>query len=167
MQGLIAFWSHALAACLFASVMVWRLRERVEGPERLLIVSYFATALWATVAAVRGPADAVTMPFETVRNLLWIMLLHSMWSGIGDRARGLRFVFGAEALVIGLQMSLNLLVLLMPLPAALTGDVLATERLLRVTMAAGALVLVHNLYGQAAPQSRDRKSTRLNSSHPK
>jgi putative PEP-CTERM system histidine kinase len=153
-QGLIAFWSHALAACLFASIMLWRLRERVDGPERLLVASYFATALWASVAAVRGPADPLAMPFETIRNLVWIMLLHSMWSGIRNRARGLRFVFGAEALVIGLQLSLNLLILLLPLPPALTSDVMATERLLRVTMAAGALVLVHNLYGQAAPQSR-------------
>jgi putative PEP-CTERM system histidine kinase len=153
-QGLIAFWSHALAACLFASVMVWRLRERVEGPERLLIACYFATALWAIVGAARGAADPQTKPVETQRNQQWIKLLQSIWSGIRDRARGLRFVFGAEALVIGLQMSLNLLVLLVPLPAALTGDVLATERLLRITMSAGALVLVHNLYGQAAPQSR-------------
>jgi putative PEP-CTERM system histidine kinase len=94
------------------------------------------------------------MPFETIRNLIWIMLLHSMWSGIRDRARGLRLVFGAEALVIGLQLCLNVLVFAVALPAELLGDVRSTEHLLRVTMSAGALILVHNLYGQAAPQSR-------------
>ena len=154
MQGVIAFWSYALAASLFASVMLWRLRNRVDGLEKLLVAAYFATACWAAVSAVRGPGDALAMPFETVRNLLWLTLLHNMWSGISDRARGLRYVFSAAALVVGLQLSLNLLLLLVPLPGALAADVMATERLLRITMAAGALVLVHNLYGQAAPQSR-------------
>ena len=154
MNGLIAFWSYGLAACLFASVMAWRLRERVDGPERLLVAGYLATAAWATLSAIRGPTDPVAMPFETCRNLIWIVLLHGMWSGIRDRARGLRLVFGAEALVIGLQLCLNLLVLTVALPSELMSDVVSTEYLLRITMSAGALVLVHNLYGQAAPQSR-------------
>ena len=156
MNGLIAFWSYGLAACLFASVMAWRLRERVDGPEKLLVAGYLATAGWATLSAIRGPVDPLAMPAETIRNLIWIMLLHGMWSGIRGRARGVRLVFGALALVIGLQLSLNLLVLGVALPAALLQDVISTSQLLRVTMAAGALILVHNLYGQAAPQSRLR-----------
>ena len=44
MNGLIAFWSYGLAACLFASLLLWRLRNRIEGTEKLLLLAYFATA---------------------------------------------------------------------------------------------------------------------------
>src|SRR4051794_5853027 len=155
MLSLIAFWSYAVAACLFASVILWRLRTRVEGTARLLVAGYFATAVWASVSAMRGPVDLVTMPAETLRNLAWLVMLHAMWGDIKDEARsGLRLVFSAVALVIGTQFALDLLMLAVPLGQALSQDVLMTERLLRITMASGTLVLVHNLYGQATPKSR-------------
>ena len=153
MGGLVAFWSYALAACVFASVILWRLRSRVEGPARLLIGACFATAIWASISAVRGPTDLVTILIETIRNLSWIVLLHAM---SGDLKRGshggIRLVFGAVALVIGVQLALNLLMIAAP-PSGID-DMFASERLLRITMAAGVLVLVHNIYGQAAPESR-------------
>ena len=155
MNALIAFWSYAILACLFASILLWRLRERLEGPNRLLVGAYFATAVWASVSAIRGPVDVVTIPAETIRNLAWIMFLHAISGDLKDGARrAVRLVFGAIALVIGIQLVLDMLMLAAPLPRDLALDVLATERLLRITMAAGALVLVHNVYGQAAPQSR-------------
>src|SRR3954471_20105530 len=155
MIPLVSFWSYALAACLFASVILWRLRERVEGTARLLVAGYFATAVWASVSAMRGPTEVLTMSAETLRNLAWLVMLHAMWSDIKDEAgSALRLVFGAVALVIGTQFALNLLMLLAPLGHPISQDVLMTERLLRITMASGALVLVHNLYGQATPKSR-------------
>jgi putative PEP-CTERM system histidine kinase len=154
-NGVIAFWSYALAACLFASILLWRLRDRGESRTTILLGAYFATAVWASVSAMRGPTDMVTIPIETLRNLAWVMLLHAMTGDLKDGApRGIRLVFGAVALVIGIQLTLNLLRLAMPLPDALSGDVLATEKLLRITTATGAMVLVHNVYGLAAPQSR-------------
>jgi len=155
MISLVSFWSYALAACLFASVILWRLRERVEGTARLLVAGYFATAVWASVSAMRGPTDVLTMPAETLRNLAWLVMLHAMWSDIKDEARaGLRLVFSAVALVIGTQFVLNLIMAAAAVPADLIQDMLTTERLLRITMCSGALVLVHNLYGQATPNSR-------------
>jgi len=155
MISLVSFWSYALAACLFASVILWRLRERVEGTARLLVAGYFATAVWASVSAMRGPTDVLTMPAETLRNLAWLVMLHAMWSDIKDEARaGLRLVFSAVALVIGTQFVLNLIMAIAAVPADLIQDMLTTERLLRITMCSGALVLVHNLYGQATPNSR-------------
>ncbi|HET9651975.1 MAG TPA: XrtA/PEP-CTERM system histidine kinase PrsK, partial [Usitatibacter sp.] len=155
MNALIAFWSYAVAACLFASILVWRLRERVEGPDKLLIGAFFATAVWASVSAIRGPSDLLTLPAETIRNLSWIMLLHSISGDLKHGARkAIRLVFAAVALVIGLQLALNLILLVTSLPADIAAGALATSFLLRITSAAGALVLVHNIYGQAAPQSR-------------
>jgi putative PEP-CTERM system histidine kinase len=153
--GLIAFWSYALAACLFASVILWRLRSRVEGPARLLIGACFATAVWASISAVRGPTDVVTILIETIRNLSWIVLLHAMSTELKRGSHGgIRLVFGAVALVIGIQLALNMLMIAGPLSPGSAADIFASERLLRITMAAGVLVLVHNIYGQAAPESR-------------
>jgi putative PEP-CTERM system histidine kinase len=154
-DGLIAFWSYALAACLFVSVVLWRLRSRIEGPTRLLIGACFASAVWASISAVRGPTDLVTIPVETIRNLSWMVLLHAM-SGELKRgsSSGIRLVFWAVALVIGVQLFLDLLMLGVSFDEPMAADILASERLLRITMAAGALVLVHNIYGQAAPESR-------------
>jgi len=155
MISLASFWSYALAACLFASVILWRLRERVEGTARLLVAGYFATAVWASVSAIRGPVDVLTMPAETLRNLAWLVMLHAMWRDIKDEAQsGLRLVFSAVALVIGTQFILNLIMAFAPVTTNLAEDMLTTERLLRITMCSGALVLVHNLYGQATPKSR-------------
>jgi putative PEP-CTERM system histidine kinase len=157
MNGLVAFWSYAVAACAFVSLLLWRLRTRVDPAERLLLAGFFATAVWATVGAVRGPDETLTLACSSLRNLIWVMLLYSMSSGLRDGAlKGLRLVFGAVALVIGLQLVLVTTVLLVAMPAATLGNLVATDRLLRITMAAGALVLVHNIYGQAAAESRLR-----------
>ena len=157
MNGLIAFWSYALAACAFASIVLWRARSRGDRPEKLLLAACAGTAVWASVAAVWGRIDPMTMTFGTVRNLLWVMLLYDMSGGIrGTAASGLRLVFAAVALSIGLHFALSALVFIVPMTAEQFNDVLTTGSLLRITTTAGALVLVHNVYGQAAPESRLR-----------
>ena len=157
MQGLIGFWSYALAACAFASVVLWRARSHSDRSEKLLLTACAGTAVWAMVAAVWGRTDPMTMTGGTLRNLLWVMLLYDMSSGIrGSAGGGLRLVFAAVALSLGLHFALSALVFLVPLTAEQFNDVLSTASLLRVTTTAGALVLVHNIYGQAAPQSRIR-----------
>ena len=120
-----------------------------------VVAAYFATAVWASVSAIRGPTELLTVPTETLRNLAWVVLLHAMAGDLKSGApRGIRLVFWAVSLVIGVELSLDVLRLTMPLSDALSSDVLATEKLLRITGATGALMLVHNVYGLAAPQSR-------------
>jgi putative PEP-CTERM system histidine kinase len=156
-QSLIGFWSYALAACAFASVVLWRARSHSDRSEKLLLTACAGTAVWAMVAAVWGRTDPMTMTGGTLRNLLWVILLYDMSSGIrGSAGGGLRLVFAAVALSLGLHFALSALVFLVPLTAEQFNDVLSTASLLRVTTTAGALVLVHNIYGQAAPQSRLR-----------
>jgi putative PEP-CTERM system histidine kinase len=154
-NGLIAFWSYALAACAFASIVLWRVRAHSDRTERLLLAACAGTAVWAGVAAIWGRTDPMTMTFGTLRNLIWIMLLYDMSAGIrGSVLNGLRLVFAAVALSIGLHFALSALVFIVPLTAGQFNDVLTTGSLLRITTSAGALVLVHNVYGQAAPESR-------------
>ncbi len=149
MDALISFWSHALAAVLFLALMIWRLREASRQPgQRLLVGAFAMTAFWAWLSAV-APGETLVGYAESARNLLWISLLYSL-SGAGeDRQHGVRLVYGAVAAAIGMQLIADGLNWASP-----SGAIAQTSQILRITTAAGALVLVHNLYGQAAPASR-------------
>src|SRR5215213_8829840 len=89
-----------------------------------------------------------------MRNLVWVGVLLSLSSGgEGERQHGVRWVYAAVAAVLGLQVVVDLLPIMLGTEAAGMA-VTATATILRITAAAGSLVLVHNLYGQAAPVSR-------------
>jgi putative PEP-CTERM system histidine kinase len=149
MAALIAFWGQALAATLFTALMIWRLGEAARQPAQRLLAGAFAlTACWAWLSAVT-PDAAIVGYAESARNLLWISLLYSLSAAAEERQHGLRLVYAAVAAVIGLQVIGDTLNLISP-----SGAMAQTGLILRITTAAGALVLVHNIYGQAAPNSR-------------
>jgi len=149
MDGLIVFWSHALAASCFAALTIWRLGDAARNPGQRLIAGAFGlTACWAWLAGV-VPGEPIVAFAESARNLLWVSLLYNLSTASDEREHGLKLVYGAVAGVIGLQLIGDTLQLFSPSSAiAQTGIVL------RITTAAAALVLVHNVYGQAAPASR-------------
>ena len=149
MNALITFWSHALAAMLFASLLLWRLSDASRQPgQRLLLAAFALTACWAWLEAVM-PQHGLVRFAESARNLVWIGLLYVLSSARDERQHGVRLVYGAIGAVIGLQLVADALALITPSAA-----IAQTSLILRVTTAAGALVLVHNFYGQAAPASR-------------
>ncbi len=149
MDALIAFWSHGLAAALFLALTLWRLGDAARDPaQRLLLGAFALTACWAWLAAV-DPGEVIVGYAESARNLLWISVLYSLSAATGEREHGLKLVYGAVAAVIGLQLIGESLELISP-----SGALAQTGLVLRITTAAGALVLVHNVYGQAAPASR-------------
>jgi putative PEP-CTERM system histidine kinase len=150
-DALIQFWSHALAAALFAALALWRLGDAARQPAKRFLAGAFAlTACWAWLAAV-APGTPVSGYAESARNLLWISLLYSLSAAGEEREHGLKLVYGAVAAAIGFQLIGATLELISP------SDALAqTALMLRITTAAGALVLVHNVYGQAAPASRSQ-----------
>jgi putative PEP-CTERM system histidine kinase len=151
MDALIAFWSHALAAACFAALTIWRLGEAARQPAQRLIAGAFAlTACWAWLAAVSSGAPVVGFA-ESARNLLWVSLLYSLSAAADDRQKGLKLVYAAVAGVIGLQLLGDILQLVGP-----AGSIAQTGLVLHITTSAGALVLVHNVYGQAAPASRSQ-----------
>ncbi|CAA9527215.1 MAG: Two-component system sensor histidine kinase [uncultured Sphingomonas sp.] len=156
MSALLSFWSHALAALLFATLLIWQLRVGVRAPaQRLLLAGLLMTTAWAWLGAIQ-PHGMLTDHAETARNLLWVGLLYSLAAAARDEGyhlHGVRLVYFAVAAVLGLQFIVGLLPLLTPetiQPKILT----ATSSILRLAATGGALVLVHNLYGQAAPASR-------------
>ena len=104
MDALIGFWSHALAAALFAALTLWRLRDAARHPAQRLLAGAFAmTSCWAWLAAVT-PGEPIVGYAESARNLLWISLLYSLSAAGEEREHGLKLVYGAVAGVIGLQL---------------------------------------------------------------
>ena len=156
MQALIAFWTHALAAALFASLTLWELRRGIsESEQRMLLAAFALTGCWAWITAL-APTTMLAAYAETARNLVWVGVLHRL-AGIdsSEEQRGVRPVYAAVAGVLGLQLVVDALPLVVDTGAISGGHALVvTAIILRLTAAAGALVLVHNLYGQAAPSSR-------------
>ena len=149
MNTLIAFWSHALAAVLFLALMLWRLGDAARQPgQRVLAGAFAITACWAWMSAVM-PSDALTAYAESARNLVWIGLLYRLSAATDEPQHGVRLVYAAVAAVVGMQFIADTLDLFSPSSA-----IAQTALILRITTAAGALVVVHNLYGQAAPASR-------------
>ena len=148
---MIAVWSHALAAIVFAGLLAWRLVAGVRQPgHRLLLAAFALTACWAWLEAI-APGASVARYAETARNLVWVALLHSVYASSSGEGRdhGIRPVYAAVSAVLGLQLVLT--------TVRLTTTSVAVEEtaiILRITAAAGSLVLVHNLYGQASPASR-------------
>jgi putative PEP-CTERM system histidine kinase len=146
---LVAFWSHALAAVLFLALMIWRLGDAARQPAQRVLAGAFAmTACWAWLSAVM-PGEPLTAYAESARDLIWIGLLYRLSAATDEPQHGVRLVYAAVAAVIGMQLVADTLDLISP-----SGTIAQTSLILRITTAAGALVLVHNLYGQAAPASR-------------
>ena len=157
MIALIGFWSHALAALLYGALAVWQLRHwNGDRHNRKLVVAFAVMALWGIFVALRGTGDLFSGLAESGRNFAFLAFMYGIVRGAAqrERARAVRSVYFMVAGVIGLQ-----LVVAGVLPR-FEGEPVAyealtsTANLLGLTIAAGSLVLVHNLYGQAAPDSR-------------
>ncbi len=156
MEALIAFWTHALAAALFASLTLWELRRGLgESEQRMLLAAFALTGLWAWITAM-APTTMLAAYSETARNLVWVGVLYRLASLDGDeQQRGVRPVYAAVSGVLGMQLVVDALPLIIDTDSISPGHALVvTAIILRLTAAAGMLVLVHNLYGQAAPSSR-------------
>ncbi|MEO5809898.1 MAG: XrtA/PEP-CTERM system histidine kinase PrsK [Sphingomicrobium sp.] len=158
MGTLITFWTHALAAALFAALMLWELRRgRLFDDQKVLLVAFALTGCWAWLTAV-APESMLAAYAETARNLVWVGVLYRLsdpTGGADERQRGVRPVYAAVGGVLGLQLVVDALPWLVDTNDLSDGHALVmTAVILRITAAAGSLVLVHNVYGQAAPASR-------------
>jgi len=157
MTGFIALWSHLLAAALYGALAVFQLRLwRGDARNRPLITAFAAMSVWTIFLALLGPYALLTQLAESGRNLAFLAFVYGLLAGAADggRQRAVKGLFAAVAAVIGLQIVVGGV---MPefQRAPLVFEALAsTSQIIGMLIAAGALILVHNLYGQAAPGSR-------------
>ncbi len=153
----IGFWSHALAAVLFGALAVWQLRNwHGNRRNRPLVAAFAVMSAWAIFVAMLGPRHLTAGLAESARNFAFLAFMYGIVQSAGDdeRHRAVRIVYTTVAAVIGLQ-----IVIAGVLPRFSSEHVVyqalsSTANILGLTISAGSLVLVHNLYGQAAPDSR-------------
>jgi putative PEP-CTERM system histidine kinase len=157
MIGLVALWSHALAALLFGALALWQLRHwAMASRNRSLAVAFAVTACWAALSALRGPHDFLTVIAESGRNFAFLAFMYGILRSAEDdgRQRAVKLVYVVVAGVIGLQLTVGGVLAQFADEPLVYAALTSTGQIIGLTIAAGSLVLVHNLYGQAAPDSR-------------
>jgi putative PEP-CTERM system histidine kinase len=156
MIGLIGFWSHALAAVLYGILALWRLRRWNQEPsDRRLTAAFAMTSAWAIFTAFLGPYGPEAAIAESGRNVAFLAFMYSLSRNAeDDRQRAVKLVYTVVAAVIGLQLTIGGVAPEFAHAPRLYDALESALQMLGLTVAAGSLVLVHNLYGQAAPDSR-------------
>ena len=157
MLGLVGFWSHALAALLFGALALWQLRHwNHDRRNRPLAAAFAVTSAWAIFVAFLGPHSMAAGLAESGRNFAFLAFMYAMVRDAADdgRQRALKAVYTVVAAVIGLQLTIAGVAPEFVHAPIVYGALTATGQIIGLTIAAGSLVLVHNLYGQAAPDSR-------------
>jgi len=156
MLGLFALAGQFLAAALFAGLALFQLRRWNGDPRnRPLAVAFAVVALWAMFLAVEQLA-APALLAESARNLAFLAFMYGIVREADGEAnqRGVKAVYVVVATVVGLQIGVAGLFAEFHDNGGVLSALAPTAELLGLVIAAGALILVHNLYGQAAPASR-------------
>lgn len=154
---LLGFWAHALAALLYGALALWQLRRWNEGGgNRRLVAAFAVTSAWAIFVSFQGPYSLGAGIAEAARNFAFLGFMYAIVSRAADERgqTGVKMVYTVVAAVIGLQLTLAAVTPQFPGPAVLGEALASTAQAIGLTIAAGSLILVHNLYGQAAHESR-------------
>lgn len=157
MINLIGFWSHALAAVLYAVLALWRLRRWNNDPsDRRLTAALAMTSAWAIFTAFLGPYSTASGIAASGRNIAFLAFMYSLSSkaSAGDRQPTVRVLYVVIAAVIGLQLTIAGVAPEFVHAPLIYNALQSAGQMIGLTIAAGSLILVHNLYGQAAPDSR-------------
>ena len=155
----VGLFSHLIAGIGFVALAisaVWR--RRASEANVALALAALITAIWAMafVYAARfgGSAALLLSPLETLRTAAWVIFLISLlrvsWA-LDDRLRSSFAIASAVGFVTAAQLMLDVLGHMETANAALLGTIFVITRL---TVAISGLVLLHNLYVNAAPGTR-------------
>jgi putative PEP-CTERM system histidine kinase len=157
MVDLLSFWSHGLAAVLYASLALWQLRFWSGDPRnRHLTVAFAVTSAWTGCAALLGPQHMVTLLLSSARTFAFLSFMYAILRSAqeDDRQRAVKVVYFTVAAVMGLQVTITGVLPQFAAVPAVHDALISTGQILGLTVAAGCLVLVHNIYAQASPDSR-------------
>ena len=157
MITILSLWSHGLAALLYSALALSQLRHWRGDPRNMRLIAAFAvTAVWAAMAALLGPGHMISMLLSSARTFAFLSFMYSILRSAeeDDRQRAVKVVYFAVAGVIGLQITVTGILPQFEATPQVHGALVSTAHMLGITIAAGCLVLVHNIYGQAAHGSR-------------
>ena len=154
---LLGFWTHALVALLYGALALWQLRRWTEDRgNRRLVAAFAVTSAWAIFIALQGPHSLGAGIAEAARNFAFLGFMYAIVSRAADERgqQSVKPVYTVVAGVIGLQLTLAGVMPQFDGHPVLHEALASTAQVIGLTIAAGSLVLVHNLYGQATHDSR-------------
>jgi putative PEP-CTERM system histidine kinase len=158
MPGFVGTWSHALAALLYGGLALWQLRHwNHDSSNRPLAGAFAATAIWCFGVATLGPQSALAGLGESARNFGFLGFMYAILrSAEGDgRRTAVTAIYTVIAGVIGFQLTLAGVSPDFAHNPVVWDALMSTEQILGLTIAAGSLLLVHNLYAQSTVESRE------------
>jgi len=165
MSGLAPSWVTVVAALLdmagaiasvVAAAWIQRHGDR-QRPDRVAAITALClTATWCVALAAYGPASFLGNVSEAARNLAWLVVVLRLFANDGrDSSLGpIRPVAIVLALTVCLQPLLAFVALSFQTSGQTSTLTFQISSLLRVLVAVGALVLIHNLFAGAAAPSR-------------
>ena len=154
----IAYVGHFSAAVICALAALWMAKngDPTRKDHTAGILAATATCLWCALSAALEPLAPQAQLAEVVRNLAWIYLLFRLFANDGrdETMRPVRpviLVLAAVEMMQFLLVSFSVRFAELVTIAELTFQIGA---ILRVLVAIGAMVLLHNLYAGAASSAR-------------
>lgn len=157
MTGFFTLAAHLLAAALYGALTIFQLRRWNADPlNRPLVTAFAVTSVWAIFLSMLDPYAMVTQLSESARNLAFLAFMYGITQE-ADRngsQRAVKAVYAAVAGVIGVQIVIGGVIPEFRALPLVFETLASTSHIIGLTVAAGSLILVHNLYGQAAPASR-------------
>ena len=158
MLGLFVLWSHLLAALLYGALAVFQLRRWNGDPlNRPLITAFVVVSVWTIFLSMLDNYGVFAQFAESARNLAFLAFMYGIMQSGGDVGiqRSVKAVYAAVAAVIGLQIVVGGVMPEFRDVPVVFNTLVSTSQIIGLTIASGSLILVHNLYGQAAPSSRN------------
>ena len=150
-------WGHAAAASLFGALAIWLAQRSIgERQGKLLTLASFMTAVWALAIAMAGHEALVSQFAEHARNAAWLGFMFGLWRQGQETlsAVSVAMLYWVLAAIIGVEVAVNLLPIWLAGWPRLLEAAFLSSMVLHMTVAVGALVLVHNLYTAATPDAR-------------
>ncbi|HEY6916523.1 MAG TPA: XrtA/PEP-CTERM system histidine kinase PrsK [Allosphingosinicella sp.] len=156
MIGSFGLWAQIAAAFLYGALALWHLSRQAEDKRSHPLTAAFAvTSAWMAFLVARGPYDLLPGIAEPARNICFLAFMYGLATTAGDeRQDALKTVYGAVAAAVGLQFVTACMLFQVEAQSPAFQAIEAGHQVLGLTVSAGALILVHNLYGQADAGSR-------------
>jgi putative PEP-CTERM system histidine kinase len=158
MVALVTQWGHALAAFLFAALVLWQATVRQGGaPRIMLVIACAATAIWCLAVATRGPAGVTAGLTQNLADLTWLGFMFAIHPQPRARRRPQALpmtIYGGVALTLLAGIIVRLLPIVFEGSPRIQEGIFVAVLALRIASEVGALVLVHNLFSASSPEAR-------------
>ncbi len=149
---------HLVAATGTVALAIWLFGRRGRfGPAGMpVVIALFLTAVWCLAVIGGGVFSLAAQITESTRNLAWLAVVYQLFSGDGRHASvtPIRPLIFALAFVELLDLGLTGLMARTDATPQIAEIAFQVTSMLRLLVAVGALMLVHNLYAGASRQLR-------------